>query len=134
VHDTLLFLHILCAFSLFAAITMYSAFVLGGPVSKRSLGIADVLSAVGGIGVLALGIWLAIYDTGVEVWDGWVLAAIVIWAAGFGLSSVSEAALKAEAGDEPAPVSIPSGKAIFHWVGATMFLLLLVVMIWKPGA
>ena len=132
--DTLLFLHILSAFLLISAIVMYSAFVLGGPVDKRGLAIAGVLSAIGGMGVIAFGIWLAIYVKGVEVWDGWVLGAIVLWAAGFGMSSQSEAALKAEAGEEPASVKIPSRAALFHWAAATAFLGMLVLMIWKPGA
>ena len=133
-HDTLLFLHILCAFLLISAIVMYSAFVLGGPVSRRSLGVAAVLSAVGGMGVLLFGIWLAIYDEGVEPWDGWVIAAVLIWAAGFAMSSQSEAALKAGVGEEPASVPIPSRATLFHWAAATMVVLLLIDMVWKPGA
>jgi hypothetical protein len=134
VHDTLLFLHILCAFLLIAAIVMYSAFVLGGPVDRRGLAIAGVLSAVGGMGVILFGIWLAIYVKGVEPWDGWVLGAIVLWAAGFGMSSQPEKALKAAAGDAPASVKIPSRDALFHWAAATAFLGMLVLMVWKPGA
>ena len=41
--------------------------------------VGDVLVAVGSIGVLVFGIWLAIDVDGYEVWDGWVIAALVLW-------------------------------------------------------
>ena len=41
--------------------------------------VGDVLVAVGSIGVLIFGIWLAIDVDGYEVWDGWVIAALVLW-------------------------------------------------------
>ena len=41
--------------------------------------VGDVLIAVGSIGVLVFGIWLAIDGDGYEVWDGWVIAALVLW-------------------------------------------------------
>jgi hypothetical protein len=134
VHDTLLFLHVLAAFLLISAIVMYSSFVLGAPVDKRGLAIAGVLSGVGGVGVLLFGIWLAIYVKGVEPWDGWVIGAVVLWAAGFGMSSQPEKALKTAAGDEPGSVKIPSRAALLHWAAATAFLGMLVLMVWKPGA
>jgi uncharacterized protein (DUF697 family) len=134
VYDTLLFLHILCAFLLISAIVMYSAFVLGGPVSHRTALVAGVLSAVGGMGVLIFGIWLAIYVKGIEPWDGWVIAAIVTWAAGFALSSQPEKAINEATGDEVASVSISSRATVFHWASSAMFVVLLVIMVWKPGA
>ena len=42
--------------------------------------LADALWTLGSVAVLLLGIWLAIYVKGYEVWDGWVIAAIVLWA------------------------------------------------------
>jgi hypothetical protein len=36
--------------------------------------------AVGLLGVIVLGIWLAILRVQFHVWDGWVIAAIVLWA------------------------------------------------------
>jgi hypothetical protein len=32
------------------------------------------------VGVISLGIWLAILRDAFQIWDGWVIAAIVLWA------------------------------------------------------
>jgi hypothetical protein len=40
---------------------------------------------LGGLATLVLGIWLAIYVDGYEVWDGWIIAAIVLWLVATGL-------------------------------------------------
>ena len=35
---------------------------------------------IGGVGTLVFGIWLAVSLDAYELWDGWVIAAIVLWA------------------------------------------------------
>src|SRR5581483_3011206 len=37
---------------------------------------------IGGLGTIVFGVWLAIVDDAYHVWDGWIVAAIVLWAAG----------------------------------------------------
>ena len=128
-YDTLIFLHVIGVFSLVAGIVMYSAFVLGGPVNNRSLGIAGVLTAIGGTGALVFGVWLAIYVKGYEVWDGWVLAAIVLWAvAGYAGTTLGRGYEAFRAGTAPAP------SLALHLTLTGSILLLLIDMIWKPGA
>ena len=133
-YDTLLFLHILGVFALVAGIVMESAFVLGGPYNRRTLGVSGILTAVGGSAALVFGIWLAIYVKGYELWDGWILGALILFLAAMGISSIPEKALKEAAGDEPAGASIPSRAAMIHWLAVTLVVLILVLMIWKPGA
>ena len=128
-YDFLLFVHVLSAFSLGAMTVMYSAFALGGPAPKGAVTTAQVLDGVGGIGTLIFGVWLALYLDGYEIWDGWIIAAIVLWAAAAETGRRSHAALTA------------TGTAIadeamvrWHWIRAVLIVLLLADMIWKPGA
>jgi hypothetical protein len=131
-YDTLLFLHVLAAFLLVAGVVCYGVIVLNpaGETSRRALGApALAMWNVGGIGVLAFGIWLALYVKGYEIWDGWVIAAIVLWfvasAAGGPLSR----------GVREGPRALPAERArILLAVMALATVLLLIDMIFKPGA
>src|SRR3990170_3302986 len=80
-YDFLIFVHVLSAFVLVATVVMYSAYAVGAPASAGDLRIAETLWNIGGLGTLVFGIWLAIDVDGYEVWDGWILGAIALWAA-----------------------------------------------------
>src|SRR4026207_1941168 len=41
--------------------------------------VGTVTTVVGLVGAIAFGIWLAILRDAFHVWDGWVIAAIVLW-------------------------------------------------------
>jgi hypothetical protein len=131
-YDWLLFLHVVAAFLLVAGVVAYGVVVLGGGQSavRRVLGAPAVaLWNAGGIGVLVLGIALAIEVDAYEIWDGWILAAIVLWfiasAAGGNLSrTVRE--------DRGAPDGGPA-RALFAVMAVTTAVLL-IDMIFKPGA
>ena len=124
-YDWLLFLHVLAAFMLVATTVVYSAVVLGAPATARTVSLANLLWAIGGLGTIVLGIALAIDVDGYEVWDGWILGAIVLWAA------ATELGRRAQAGvDDPAA----DGAARWHWLRTAAVLAILVLMIWKPGA
>ncbi len=126
-YDWLLFLHVLAAFMLASTVVTFSAVVLGAPAGNRAVALADVLWNVGGLGTLVFGIWLAIDVDGYEVWDGWILGAIVLWAV------ATEAGRRARV--ELTPEGAAAGQAAFwHWSRTVLVLALLVVMIWKPGA
>ena len=47
---------------------------------NRVAGGATCWIGIGSIGVLVLGVWLAIDADAYQVWDGWVIAALVLWA------------------------------------------------------
>jgi hypothetical protein len=130
VYDTLLFLHVLSAFALVVTVVVFSAFALGAVTNGRVLTVGNVLWGIGGIGTLVFGIWLAIYLKAYHVWDGWVIAAIVLWAVAneFGRRAQVGFAAEAEAGADR------SRAAFFHWLRSLTVLALLVVMIYKPGA
>ena len=129
-YDWLLFLHVTAAFALVVTIMIYSAFALGLAGDARVLVVGNVLWAIGGLGTLVFGIWLAIYVDGYEVWDGWVITAIVLWVVASGLGARAEAGFKTvsrEAADRRRAV-------LLHWLRSVAVLALLVVMIYKPGA
>jgi len=136
VYDWLLFLHVLAAFALVATVVIFSAFAFGAVREPRVLTVANVLWAVGGLGTLVLGIWLAIYVDGYEVWDGWIIAAIVLWAIANELGRRAQAgfiAAPGRRGEEVAP-ALPRNAALMHWLRSGIVLALLVVMVYKPGA
>jgi hypothetical protein len=109
---------------------------------------ADILGAIGFIGTLAFGIWLAIYVDGYELWDPWILAAFVIWAiagetgrrAGNLFNRGRDRARELAAASADAPnaelqlVLRARATLIWHALSSAAVLLLLIDMIYKPGA
>ena len=157
-YEWLLFLHVLAAFALVAALVVF--WVIGvvarnvdRPVeSLRDFRVAqpaNVLVIVGTLGTLILGIALAIERDEYQVWDGWILGAIALWAVAVetgrrGGVPYAEAKKLAEQrvadgrGDEPSPelaakLQDRSGM-ILNAVSSLAVLLILVDMIYKPGA
>src|SRR6476646_9955446 len=89
--DWLLALHVLSAFALVGAMVLFWVMIVAlrrNPLPE-SVASAARLSPVGraviGVGVagtLIFGIWLAIALDGVKLWNGWVIAALILWALG----------------------------------------------------
>jgi hypothetical protein len=127
VYDWLLFFHLIAAFLLAVTAVTYSAVALGAPAGGRTLFVADRCWDVGGLGTLILGVWLALYLDQYEIWDGWIIGAIVLWMVAAGLGeSVRRRLDDAEA--------VESGVALMHWIRTLAVVGLLVLMVWKPGA
>jgi uncharacterized membrane protein len=131
-YHALLFLHVLAAFFLAAAALIYSAFVLGSPVNRGTRLVAEILWGVGGLGVLAFGVWLAFNRPEYEIYDGWIIAALVLWVLMMGSGARASQGVK-PAGDDSA-VAVDRRTAFAHWMRIVWFIALLVVMVWKPGA
>ena len=156
-YDWLLFLHVLAAFSLVAAQVLVTFLIVGGWRLELPSDIArmfrlsragDVLFGIGAIGTIVLGIWLAIDLDEYQVWDGWVIAALVLWAVAMGIGGRTAKhyygardrakALVAEGRDVPNPelaatLRSPTG-LVLHLATVVLVVLLLVDMIYKPGA
>lgn len=134
-YDWLLFLHVLSAFAVVGTVVIFSAFAFGMAADSRLLAVGNALWNVGGLGTLVLGIWLALYVDGYEIWDGWIITALVLFAI------ATELGRRAQVGYTPAPeggeaaatVGAPPA-ALMHWLRSLVILALLVVMIYKPGA
>ena len=156
-YDWLVSLHVLAAFSLVAAVVVYTYVIVAGrnveiPSEVAALfriaRVGDVLMPIGAMGVLILGIWLAIEVDGYEVWDGWVIAALVLWAIFAAVGSREgkiynaardrARALVAEGNDAPSPalremLRSRTGLAL-HAALIVVVVLFVVDMIYKPGA
>jgi uncharacterized membrane protein len=130
--ETLLFLHVLAAFFIVAGVVVYSAFVLGGPVNRLARTTGEVLWGVGGLGTLVLGIWLALDIDGYEIWDGWIIAAILLWVLATGAGS--QVSRSVQPRDDDSAVALPTAVVAAHWARTLLVIALLVVMIYKPGA
>ena len=134
-YETLLFFHVLGAFALVAGTTAMAPFALGwGLAALERVGTAQlamlgaILSGVGAVLTLVLGLWL-VGNADYSFFRFWILGAIVLWAiAGYSNGQVGGAAREVTKGED-------TGKNvrtlwIVDMVGA---VLLLVLMVWKPG-
>jgi hypothetical protein len=130
-YDWLLFLHVAAAFALVAGLVAYGVVILGGggDVVRRVLAApALALWNAGGLGVLVLGIWLAIEVDTYEVWDGWILAAIVLWFVASGAGGQLSREVR-----EAKTLHLGAARGRFMVMGLATAALL-VDMIFKPGA
>jgi hypothetical protein len=105
-------------------------------------------TVVGLVGAIAFGIWLAILRDAFQVWDGWVIAAIVLWAiAAVALwrsfieygKSVKKARALVGAGEtspsaELTALNRASTGLLLRALASGAIVLIVVDMIWKPGA
>jgi hypothetical protein len=154
--DWILALHLLSAFALVGAEVIFWIMIVSlwgtdstGRVASliRVSQVATAMIAVGSLGTIVFGIWLAISLDVYQVWDGWVLAAIVLWAIAVELgrrggtaygTAGMEAGRLAAAGTETSPMvaeTFGASRAFqLHTVSSALVLLVLIDMIWKPGA
>ena len=129
-YEWLLFLHLLAAFSLVAGLVAYGVLVYGrgDVVVSRALGpTAAALWNAGGLGVIVFGVWLALEVDGYELWDGWIIAAIVLWFVGSGAGGRLGAGVR-----EGEPALTIDGSRRLVAVMALATVLLLLDMIFKP--
>ncbi len=115
---------------------IFSAFALGAAADSRVLTVGNALWNVGGLGTLIFGIWLALYVDGYEIWDGWIIAAIVLWAIATELGRRAQVGYASAAGSGVGGAASAEVRqaALMHWLRSLAVLALLVVMIYKPGA
>ena len=142
-YEWLLFLHVLAAFALVAAIVIFATLLVtarSGPDDAPLLRISWLgsrLWEVGTLGTVVFGVWLAIDSPppiNYDFFDGWIIAALVLWfvASGAG-SQVVSAYAEVRAGGGLAALRTPraTSQQVVMILTAT---LLLVDMIFKPGA
>src|SRR4051812_10199531 len=107
-YETLLFFHVLGAFSLVAGTTAMAPFALGwGQVAlergnaARLAATGALLSGVGAVLTLVLGLWL-VHRVGYQFFRLWILGALVLWAvAGYCNGEVSRTARAVGKGEDP---------------------------------
>jgi len=155
--EWMLALHVLSAFSLVAGMTLFWVLIVVGrkidtPGDTLRLGpVARVGNATVGIGMggtIIFGVYLAFAVDSYAIWDFWILAALVLWFVGAGLGRQTgetflegpKKALELEAAGQTGPnaellaLNQTSKGLAFQAATTVVVLLLLIDMIWKPGA
>jgi len=154
-YDWLLLIHLLGAFCFLSGSIV--AGILHAAATRRDrpsevallLGLVRPMVAVVGAGsivVLVFGVWLA-RDAGYGVSDGWVVAAIALWAvsnalagpAGKSLRQARELAERLAAnGNHPSEElhrAVADRRAlIFNYTSFLLLIVILVLMVFKPGS
>jgi uncharacterized membrane protein len=133
--DWLLFLHVLSAFVVVGSLTSLWALVLAtrpaapvldGEEAMRFGSLAGPLVGVGMMGTLIFGIWLAIDSDSYHPWDGWIVAALVLWAVAGGTGTRAGIAFQRD------PVGARRAGIRLQAINTLAVLAILVLMIWKP--
>jgi hypothetical protein len=149
----MLALHLIAAFAVASSLVLFSALVYSGRRMTtleqtrtlfRLAPTGNVL-IIAGVGlVFALGVILALDSSAYEIWDGWVIAGIVLWAllggvgqrSGAYYMSIQELAEQPGGGNEAEVLQRlkASTGALLHVATVAVFVLILLDMIFKPGA
>ena len=155
-NDWVLALHLLSAVSLIAAVTMFSVMIAAlwrtdDPAAVTSFMrvglVGNVLVTIGSLGTIVFGVWLAISLDAYQLWDGWVIAALILWVlataigkqAGDGYRATSEMAAQLVSSASPRSPELAAAMGAsrafwMHCLSTLVILLIVVDMIWKPGA
>jgi hypothetical protein len=155
--DWILALHVLSAFALVAGLVVFWVLIFAirradtpdgvirlGPLAMA----AQAAVGIGALGTIVLGVWLAFSVGDYDIWDGWIIAAIVLWLIATGLGQrtgdaqqqgVRKALELQQAGQTgPNPdllaLNRTSRVIVLQLVVSAAVLLILIDMIWKPGA
>jgi hypothetical protein len=155
--DWIFAIHLLMAATLVGALVM--SWIL--TVALRSVDTADTtlsfnrvamvgatILGVGLIGVIAFGIWLAILRDAFHPWDGWVIAAIILWC--IATAAIVRAVAEYRKPAERARALIASGQAgpdaglaalnrtttalLTRALASAAIVLIVIDMVYKPGA
>ena len=155
--DWILALHVLSAFSYVAGVVLFWVLVVAvrgtdtpdgtirmDPVAK----VGNAAVGIGAGGTIVLGIWLAFSIGGYDIWDGWIIAALVLWfisaevgrrtGAAYlqGMNKAKELRTAGETGPSTELLALNRTREglVLHVLASAVVLLILVDMIWKPGA
>jgi uncharacterized membrane protein len=155
--DWMLALHVLSAFALVAGLIFFWVLILAvrradtaeatlrlGPLTR----VAEAAVGIGMGGTIILGVWLAFSYGGYDIWDGWIIAALVLWVIAGGLGQRTSAAYvqgvkkaqELQAAGQTGPsaellaLNRTQNGVILQALISVVVLLIILDMIWKPGA
>lgn len=155
--DWMLVLHVLSAFAWVAGIILFWVLIVAVRQTDTAEGtvrmepvvkVGNVAIGIGMVGTLVLGIWLAFSVGGYDLWDGWIIAAIVLWGISMplgqrtggaymqGMNKARELQAAGQTGPNADLLALnrTSSGVIAHFLWSIVVLLILIDMIWKPGA
>jgi uncharacterized membrane protein len=155
--DWMLALHVLSAFAWVAGIILFWVLIVAvrrtdtpegtirtEPVAK----VGNAAVGIGMVGTIVIGLWLVFSVGDYDIWDGWIIAALVLWVislplgqrtgAAFmqGMTKAQELQTAGHTGPSAELLALnrTSSGVILHFLWSVVVLLILIVMIWKPGA
>jgi hypothetical protein len=155
--DWILALHLLSAFAYVAGMIVFWVLIVAvrrtdtpdgtirmAPVVK----VGTIATAVGAVGTIVFGLWLTFSVGGYRIWDFWIIAALVLWAIAGGVGGRTgkeyqkgmDKALELEGAGQTGPnaellaLNRTQNGVVLHAIASAALLLLLIDMIWKPGA
>jgi uncharacterized membrane protein len=139
-YELLLLLHVLAAFALVAAVMLFWTMTLvaslrttaGAAMFATLARPANILVIAGSVLTLVFGVWLAIYVDDYQLWDGWIIAALVLWLVATGTGDRAGRILS-----QPSAVTDPARRRVglgLQVLSTVAVLAVLVLMIYKPGA
>jgi hypothetical protein len=155
--DWMLALHVLSAFAYVAGMILFWVLIVavwrtdtpeGTMRLEPAVKVGNAAVGIGAGGTIILGIWLAFSVGGYDIWDGWIIAAIVLWliaaelgrrtGAAYmqGMTKAQELQAAGQTGSSTELLALnrTSNGLLFHALASVTVLLILIVMIWKPGA
>jgi uncharacterized membrane protein len=156
-YEFLLFVHVLGAFAVIGATAWFWAMTFASMRTSRASFVlalgrlvqpATIVVGFGTVVTLVFGIWLAIYVDGYELWDGWILASIVLWVIAsetgrrggkYHQQAIPPLVEAVQAGRDEIPPewrALPANRTaiLFDTISTLAVLLILILMIFKPGA
>lgn len=155
--DWLLALHVLSAFAYAGGTVLFSALVVivrrtdtpeGTVRLSPAVMVGNVAIWTGAAGTIVLGIWLALSVGDYDLWDGWIVAALLLWLVSAevgrrtgveymrGMTKAQELAAAGQTGSSAELLALnrTSRGVALHVVTTLAVVLVIVDMIWKPGA
>jgi uncharacterized membrane protein len=155
--DWMLALHVLSAFSWVAGTILFWVLVVAVRKTDSPEGtirmepvvkVGNAAIGIGMVGTIVFGLWLAFSVGGYDIWDGWIIAALVLWVfsgalgqrtgAAYmeGMNKAKELQTAGQNGPSAELLALnrTSSGALLHFLSSVVVLLILIVMIWKPGA
>jgi uncharacterized membrane protein len=156
-NEWVLAVHMLSAFAYVAGVVLFWVLIVAvrkidtpeatirmEPIVK----VGNAAVGIGAVGTIVLGIWLAFALDGYAIWDGWIIAALVLWAVAgaFGqrtgvayMRGMTKAKELDTAGQRGADAELlalnrTSNGVLLHVLTSVVVLLILLDMIFKPGA
>lgn len=155
--DWVLALHVLSAFAWVAGIVLFWILIVavrkadtpeGTIRTEPVVRLGNAAVGIGMVGTIVFGIWLAFSVGGYDIWDGWIIAALVLWVISTplgqrtgavyteGMNKARELQTAGQTGSSAELLALnrSSRGVVFHFLWSLVVLLILLDMIWKPGA
>ena len=155
--DWILALHVLSAFAFVAGMVIFWVLIVAvrrtdtpeGTIRMEPIvKVGNAAVGIGAGGTIVLGIWLAFSYGGYDIWDGGIIAAIVLWAIAAavgqrtgnaymqGMNKAQELQAAGQSGPNAELLALnrTQNGVLLHGLATVVVVLILIDMIWKPGA